>query len=79
MTTALTRPTRDVAWLRDQAGPLITPAAFCEVARLDRLTAERILDEGILPTVSIGGTRRRIPRAALLNYLGLDTSTDTST
>ena len=70
MTASLT-PTRDAAWLLKESGPLVTPTAGREVSGLDRLTFNRIIDEGILPTVSIGGGRVRIPRSALLRYLGI--------
>lgn len=75
MTASLT-PARNVGWLLKESGPLVSPAATLEVARMDRLTLNRIIEEGILPTVSIGGNRVRIPRSALLNYLGLTDVTD---
>lgn len=72
MTTSLA-PKRDVRWAIAEAGPLLSLAASAEVAEVDRLTMLRIVREGILPTVSIGGGRVRVPRIALLRYLGIDT------
>lgn len=62
---------RDRQWLLTEAPELLTQPDVASVTGRDRKTIGQMMDEGLLPGVRIG-TRRFVPRTALVQLLGLE-------
>ena len=55
--------------------PLWTVNEVCEYLRISRPTAYRLVNDGHLELLKVGGSSR-ITETSLLKYLGLDSPTD---
>ncbi|MFQ5968122.1 MAG: helix-turn-helix domain-containing protein [Acidimicrobiia bacterium] len=55
----------------DEAPEVLTVPEVAQVLRIGRNAAYQLVREGVIPHVRLGKTIR-VPKAALLRYLGLD-------
>lgn len=60
----------DIADLRKRATCSVEEAG--RVLGVHRSTAYDMAKRGVIPTISLGGTRKRVPTAAVLRMLGID-------